>query len=355
MLIFTLLSIGGIVAGLLLLRAVPTISGNPHATPDALSVSIVIPARNEATNLPPLLQSLRPSALMPFQVIVVDDHSSDSTADIALAHGATVIRSAPLPTGWTGKTWACHQGGLAATGETLFFLDADTYFTAEGYACTVEYFASLPESTALSILPFHRTEHWYEELSLFFNILIAIGAGGFSRLDPPHLFGQSLLIRRELYMRAGGHASVKNEILENLHFAAPLRATGGTPATLAGRGIMETRMFPEGLSQLRESWTKAFATGAGATSPLILALSILWLTAAMLTMLTLATHPGVIFLFLYLVNAALIAWYVRQLGTFRLITALLYPIPLVFYFAIFAQSLSLRLLHRSVSWRGRRL
>jgi 4,4'-diaponeurosporenoate glycosyltransferase len=355
MLIFALLSIAGILAGLLLLRSAPTLPAQPPIISNPPPVSIVIPARNEAANLPRLLESINRSAINPFQIIVVDDHSTDSTAAIGASHEAIVIPSAPLPTGWTGKNWACHQGALASDGNILFFLDADTYFTAGGYAQIIATFADLPANTAVSILPFHRTEDWYEELSLFFNILVAIGAGGFGKLDRPHLFGQSLLISSELYQRSGGHECVKGQILENLHFAAPVRAAGGTPKTFAGRGILETRMFPYGLSQLRESWIKAFATGARASSRLVLALSIVWLTAAMLTALTLAAHPSPLPLVLYFINAAQIAWYARQLGAFRLATALLYPISLAFYFAIFAQSLSLRLRNQPVTWRGRRL
>ena len=331
----------------------------PRSAPrPPLSISIIIPARNEATNLPPLLDSLRHSAIAPTQILVVDDGSTDNTAAIATQHGALALASAPLPEGWTGKTWACQQGALAATNDALFFLDADTYFTPNGYARIVEHFATLPPNIAYSILPFHHTQLWYEELSLFFNILVAMGAGGFGKLDPPHLFGQSMLIPRDLYNQAGGHQSVKRQILENLHFAEHIRAAKGTPATVAGRGTLEMRMFPHGLTQLRESWQKAFSTGAGVTSPLVLGLSIYWLAAAMLTALLLAAIHNPLWptiAVLYLLNAIQIAWYARQLGTFSWITALLYPIPLAFYFATFAQSIWRQTRRQPVSWRGRQL
>ena len=355
MLILALLSIAGMLAGLLLLRSAPALPAASFPKTDLPTISVIIPARNEAASLPALLESLTTSQPVPFQIIVVDDHSTDATASIAADHGVKVIASAPLPAGWTGKTWACHQGALAAAGDVFFFLDADTYFTAEGYARTIVFFATLPREAALSILPFHRTKNWYEELSLFFNILVAMAAGGFGRLDTPRLFGHSLLVHRELYSLTGGHESVKGEILENLHFAANVRIAGGIPRTFAGHGILESRMFPNGFAQLRESWTKAFATGASETSPLVLALSIVWLTASMLTAITFAVRPAPWFLAFYLLNAAQIAWYGRQLGTYRFVTALLYPIPLAFYFAVFTQSLLLRMRKQSVSWRGRRL
>jgi 4,4'-diaponeurosporenoate glycosyltransferase len=356
MLILTLLSVGGLLAGLLLLRTVPVVAAKSNSKPGQLQVSIIIPARNEEANLPLLLESLRNSGSGPLQVLVIDDGSTDDTAAVAVQYGATVTASASLPDGWTGKTWACHQGALVAASEVLFFLDADTRFAADGYQRIVEYFSTLPQNAALSLLPFHRTQRWYEELSLFFNILVAMGAGGFGGLDAPHLFGQSLLIRKEMYIKAGGHEAVKREILENLHFATYLQAADGITRALGGRGALEMRMFPDGVRQLRESWQKAFAAGAGITSPLVLGLSIYWLAAAMLTALLLLAfdsrlYPAVAVL--YLLNVVQIAWYGRQLGTFRWTTALLYPVALAFYFAIFAQSMSRRKRGRTVTWRGR--
>jgi len=321
-----------------------------------LTVSIIIPARNEEANLPKLLESLRSSASNQLEVLVVDDESTDDTAATALRYGATVIPAAPLPPGWTGKTWACHQGSAVATGAALFFLDADVRFVEEGYRRIVEYFATLPRDAALSLLPFHRVEHWYEQLSAFFNILMAMGAGGFGKLDAPHLFGQSLLIRRELYRKAGGHESVKSEILENLGFAEHIRAAGGTAYTLGGRGALEMRMFPEGLGQLHRSWQKAFAVGAARTSPRVLALSIFWLGGAMSTPFLLVGTRSPLWQVagaLYLLYAAEVAWFARQLGTFRVVTVLVYPVALTFYFATFAQSAWRRKRGTPLTWRGR--
>ena len=356
MLFLTFLSIAGIIAGLLLLRRVPTMPTRRFSLSQP-TVSVIIPARDEETNLPPLLESLRNASRPPLQILVVDDGSTDRTATVAAQCGATVIPGAALPAGWTGKTWACHQGMLVATGDTLFFLDADTCFINDGYTRAVEYFATLPQNSALSLLPFHRTQCWYEELSLFFNIVMAMGAGGFGKLDPPHLFGQSLLIEREIYAVAGGHESVKREILENLHFAPNLRARGGKVFALGGRGVLEMRMFPHGLTQLKESWQKAFAAGARTAAPLVLGLSICWLTAAMLSAFILFAlysslwPAAAVFYSLYVIQ---IAWYGRQLGTFRWPTAVLFPIPLVFYFAIFGRSAWHRGRGVSPIWRGRR-
>jgi len=92
-----------------------------EAADQPLAVSVIIPARNEEHNLPALLRSLAVQPAKPREIIVVDDGSMDRTAEIARQHGATVIASQPLPEGWRGKTWACHQGAQAASGEMLSF------------------------------------------------------------------------------------------------------------------------------------------------------------------------------------------------------------------------------------------
>ena len=94
------------------------------------TVSVLIPARNEAATLPNLLAALSNQVLRPAEVIVIDDDSSDGTVAIARqsadALAIKVIQPPPLPEGWCGKTWALHHGVQASWGDVLVFLDADT-------------------------------------------------------------------------------------------------------------------------------------------------------------------------------------------------------------------------------------
>lgn len=123
-----------IVAGLAALRMIvrasrrrPSLTAASSPTP---SVSVVIPARNEASRLPECLASLvgAPGVM---EVIVVDDCSEDATAAVASGAGATVLEGAPLPVGWAGKVWALHQGVNTARGEWVVMLDADTRVSAQ--------------------------------------------------------------------------------------------------------------------------------------------------------------------------------------------------------------------------------
>ena len=347
----------GIPAAFLLLWRVPLCRSRFMGGNEA--VSLIVPARNEEKNLPHLLQSIRASAVQPNEVLVIDDASTDGTARVAEAHGATVLHAPPLQHGWTGKNWSCSYGAEEASADVMLFLDADTWFASDGFQHIAGVYSAAGDgTTALSILPYHEVQRPYEELSLFFNLLMAMGAGGFGALGPPRLFGQSLLISRDLYNASGGHRSVSKRILENLALSSRLSKFGGRCVCFGGRGVLNVRMFPQGLSQLSEGWTKAFADGAATSGPAVLAVSIIWLTALCTCFLAVIMAPGIWrarFAVIYGALALQLFHQARQIGSFRLLTCLLYPIPLFFYFAVFAQSLYRKLFKRKVVWRGRAL
>src|SRR5688572_14332863 len=146
---------------------------------DRTRVSIVVPARNEAHNLPALLASLRALAPAAHEIILVDDHSTDGTGDLARAAGATVVTPPPLPPGWLGKLWACHAGAQAATGDLLLFSDADTVHAPWSLARAV---ARLEATGAdlLSVIPTHAVVALWEKLQGVFQLLLLVAcrAGG---------------------------------------------------------------------------------------------------------------------------------------------------------------------------------
>lgn len=310
----------------------------------AARLSIIIPARNEEQNLPTLLRSLAAQAIRPGEIIVVNDASTDRTPEVASQFGARVINSQPLPSGWRGKTWACHQGAQAATGELLLFLDADTWFEPEGLARVLADY----DGGAFSVGPFHAVRRAYEDLSLFFNFNMTIGT------SPGGLFGQMLLVDRESYRRVGGHEAVKGRTLENCFLAQQFRAAGIPARSVTGRGVISFRMYPNGLRELIAGWTKGFASGAGQTPRGVLLLVVAWMIGLMLTPLGwLVTGDWLGWGAMYLLCAAQVGWFSRQIGAFHWFSALLYPVPLIFFFVVFAHS-AVRL-GKSVSWKGREI
>ena len=329
MLIFLIVSVALLsVTGLLIaarLRATGHAAGEGCDVSEA-SVSLIIPARNEEHNLPKLLASLENQRTRLHELIVIDDGSTDRTAEIATSHGARVITSVPLPEGWRGKTWACHQGALAATGELLIFMDADTWFEVGGLDQALARY----RGGAFSIGPYHAVKKFHEDFSIFFNVAMSIGT------LPQGLFGQFLMIGREAYERIGGHASVRGRVLENFRLVAACRENGIAVRSMNGRVMISFRMYPDGITSLVEGWTKGFASGANHTPRHSLLLVVAWMTALMIPPLA-GCFGGDWHLWgpACALAALQVMWIGRRLGSFNLLSLCFYLLPLAFFFALF--------------------
>ena len=348
-----LLCVVGLAAGFLLLWRIPTCSYAPADA--AVGVSVIVPARNEENNLPRLLQSIATSTSRRVEVVVIDDHSTDRTAHVAQEAGATVICSETLPAGWTGKAWACFQGAQRASCDLLLFLDADTGFASGGLDRLVARWRREGDpGLSISLLPYHVMQTAYEELSLFFFLLMAAGAGGFGAFGRARLFGQSLLIPKVTYSAVNGHAAVRGFVLENLNLAGLLHDAGHHVMCLGGRDTLQMRMFPEGLRQMSDSWTKAFAHGASASGRSVLACSAIWIASFWAAAIALMVPSTAVALVLpYLLLSLQLFWFARQLGNYHFATCLLYPLPLAYYCVIFARSALRRAAGQKTVWRGR--
>ncbi|MBK1826085.1 glycosyltransferase [Haloferula rosea] len=323
-------------------------------------VSIVIPARDEEQNLSRLLPSLGRQTVPPHEVIVVDDQSSDGTAEMVQTHGARLIRGRELRSGWYGKPWACHQGVEASTGDWLLFLDADVELEADALERLLSAAAAEP-GAVFSVCPWHRIERAYEELSVFFNLLMVGGIGAFTwRGDQATgigLFGQTFLVSRKRYGELGGHEAVKQTVLENLKLAKKCEELGIPRRCFVGRGSISMRMFPGGYREMVESWAKGFSSGAALASPAALLLASLWLTGLM--MVTVCVFLLVVWDARVMVGAAYLAVAIptailfRQVGRFSVVNALLFPVSLLFYQGLFAVAVMRKRKKVSTSWKGR--
>lgn len=323
----------GWIAGWLLFVGLRRCAASSNDRNRAADISIVIPARDEEENLPRLLQSIARQTVPAREVIVVNDCSRDQTAAIAEAWKAKVIDATPPPTDWRGKTWACQQGAEAASGAILLFLDADTWLEHDALSCV----AHQLNTGAISIAPYHCVPTLREQFSAFFH-LVMLGAAG-----PRNLLGQSLLIDRATYRKVGGHGAVRQSVLENFALTEKLR-----PATSvrSGRGVLNMRMYPHSWRELSDGWSKGFAIGAAKTSRLRLALIIVWLGSCILAVNHVAT---------YVLVAFHIALLLRRIGNYNFLTAVLYPLPLLYFFALFARSILRGRSPSTMVWKGRPL
>lgn len=334
----------------------------------AANVSVVIPARDEAGTLPTLLDSLARLTTQPAEVIVVDDASRDQTATIARDKRATVLVLDGPPEGWTGKAWACHRGAETAAGELLLFLDADTALRP----CALDALLSLHHRHGglISVQPYHDVVDAYEQLSAYFNAVSLLASGVDARRPARRAmaFGPCLLTSRDDYRKAGGHAAVRATILDDVGLAARYQRAGLPVRCAVGGALLRMRMYPGGVGQLVEGWTKNFASGASAAAPGPTAVAVLWvavhhavafgaLLAAVAIVvghhIPLETGPMVMWALGWVFVAVQMRGFLRRIGSFRWWTWLLFPLPLLAFDAIFARSVFLTAIHRSVRWRGR--
>jgi 4,4'-diaponeurosporenoate glycosyltransferase len=371
-----LVALAGWLAGWWLLWRLPVVgdqaavgaaapAGDASAT--RAGCTVVIPARDEEGSLPLLLASLADQTVRPRRVVVVDDHSTDATGELARRfEGVTVLDAPDLPPGWLGKPWACHVGagheaGAAHDTDTLVFLDADVRLAPDGRASLLGELER--RGGVVSVQPFHRTERPYEQLSAEFNVAAVMGLASASpgrdgRARAAN--GPCLALRRELYHAIGGHAAVRNEIVEDVALGRATRALGEPVVVLGGGARIAFRMYPGGPGQLVEGWSKNLASGAASVGAVRLVAMVAWVTALcsplqLLAEGALGSDGRTVAYGVALYGACAVQQRVmlRQLGDFRWWTAAGYPIPVLAFVAVFLRSLWLTLVRRRVTWRGR--
>lgn len=353
----------GIAAGWLLFwrLAFLRLAGPAPTVAEHASLSVIIPARDEADNLPLLLRDLQAQTLQPLEILCVDDESSDGTPAVARAHGAQVICVARKPAGWVGKSYACHLGAEAAQGRLLLFLDADVRLAPNALLALVR--QQEKNGPVVSVQPYHRTQKWYEQLSVFFNLIAAASMAAKLPFGARTrgVFGPVVLLPAQVYHKAGGHAAIRESVIEDMSLGAKLIADDVPCTCLVGGPLIGFRMYGGGVRPLWQGWAKNFATGASLSSFVFVLLVALWISSLcripiqLVKQLALGAPVAEIALTLlgYAVLVALLLWAGGKVGRFRPLALVLYPVCLLFFIALFAVSVYKKVFRRPVYWKGR--
>jgi chlorobactene glucosyltransferase len=234
-------------------------------------VSIVLPARNEAIHIAACVRSIRASTWPDLELIVVDDHSTDGTGDLAREAAAgdprvTIVNAPDLPPGWFGKQWACQSGAAHATGSLLLFTDADTRHAPD----LVGRMVRMREQRGAELLSVagHQAMGTVWERAVqpsVFTLLLTRygGADAMERATHPRdvvANGQCFMLSRRVYDAIGGHEPVRGFVAEDVMMAQAIQARGDRVSLALGIGQLSTRMY-DGLDSLMKGWGKNMYAG----------------------------------------------------------------------------------------------
>ena len=339
------------------------------STPAKMStVSILVPARNEARVIGATVQYLLQQDYPEFELLVLNDESMDGTDEVARNSAGEddrfqLLSGMPLPNGWTGKNWACHQLAEKAKGEILIFTDADVKWQPEALKGVVDLFERTRADT-FTVWPTQETHSWGERLVVpLMNFAICAYL--------PELFvrtlpwvslaaanGQCLAIRRSAYIQTGGHAAVRANIVEDVALARATKRSGLRLVMALGEDLISGRMY-RNWHEVRQGYAKNILSGHGGpfwlflsalVHLLVFTFPLFWLIAGFWT----TSYPSwpsipLAMIILGITVRALSAATTRQ----RVGDAVFMPISVVLMSVIAAQSLWWFYRRGGSQWKGR--
>lgn len=336
-------------------------------------VSVIVPARNESRNIAACLRSILASEYPNFEVVIVNDHSSDDTREIARGIAGedrrlVVLDSPELPPGWFGKQWACQTGASATTGTILIFMDADARASTDLIVRSVNGMLRT-DADFYSVLGKQEMITFWERLiqmQIFTVLLTRFGGTEIvnraKSASAKIANGQYLMVHRSVYDEFGGHGLVRGYVAEDLMLAQRYFELGRKTVLVSGMSQLSTRMYTS-LRELIGGWRKNLFAGGrhsmphgarlAALAPLLLPLPFLMqLVPAILLVVALVLHLHALLVWSAVsVCATVLSWlmYYRMAQVF-VGYALLYPLgaAVALYIAVSAIIRGSR-----VEWKGR--
>ena len=355
----------------------------PNTALPSLSISVLIPARNEAANIAAALHAVLASTDATLEVLVLDDASTDATPQIvaniaARDHRVKLLRSAALPQGWNGKQHACWQLAKNSTAPLMLFLDADVRLEPEAIARM----AALQQTSGASLVsgfPRLITIGFLEWLLLPLIHFVLLGFLPVARMrkttDPAMAAGcgQFMLVEREAYFTSGGHEAIRSTMHDGLLLPRAFRRAGFRTDLADITQLASVRMY-DTAAKVCQGLAKNATEGIAAPARIVPLTLLLWLGQVMPGLLVLnslagpalsrhayLTSPaffwgGIAWLSAFLL--ALFASYLPRLLAVRrfkqpLRSAILHPLGITLLLCIQWYALTRQLLGRPVGWRQR--
>jgi len=338
-------------------------------------VSVIVPARNEAHNIARCVTSILSTTYPNLELIVVDDSSTDGTAQIAREAAqrdprARFITSPPLPEGWFGKQWACATGAKVAHGSVLQFTDADTVHGADLVTRSMN---AMRRTRAQLFSVAGRQElggFWEKVIQPQIFMILSMRYGGTESITQSTNVrdkianGQCIFVTHDSYNAIGGHASVRTSVAEDLMLAQRFFAARKRVVIVLGVNQLSTRMYAS-LREIIGGWRKnVFAGGLDSVPfgkvgrtlfPLFLLMPPLMELLPPLVLVLAATGvatSGTLLLWAAISGTATLVWWIVAYVTIREnpLYALAYPLGALVLLYIFLTAV---IRGRRVRWKGR--
>jgi hypothetical protein len=354
-------------AAVLILAAVPlllavwnlTLYRRPDRASACPSLSVLIPARNEERNIAEAVHAVLVNEGVALELIVLDDGSTDRTPEILASIGdprLRVARAPALPPGWSGKQHACAALGALARHDLLVFVDADVRLAPDALSRMAGVMQRRPDLGLASGFPRQITVTWSERLLLpliHFLLLGYLPMAQMNRSVAPSLgagCGQLIILRRDVYMLAGGHAAIRASMHDGIMLPRAFRAAGQMTGLFDATDFATCRMYRSG-GEVWEGLTKnategmakpvalpiwTLILGGGQVLPAIL----MMVMPSLMAGLALACGIGL---------RLLLAWRFRQ----PVLSAILHPLGMAALLVVQWASLLRAVRGRPATWRGR--
>ena len=347
--------------------------GRAPAAGPSQSVSVLVPARNEAVAIPRLMREALASRGVDLELVVLDDDSSDGTGDLVagLAEKDPRVRlvcGGPLPSGWCGKQHACALLAEHARHDTLMFVDVDVSLAPEAVARGVA-FLDASGADLVSGFPRQQTGSFLEWLLLPLIHFVLLGFLPIARSRATNAVGmaagcgQWFITRREAYRRAGGHAAIQASLHDGVMLPRTYRRVGLATDIFDASDIASCRMYSRSIDVWR-GLAKNATEGIGSRAT-ILPFTILLAggSALPIVLLGLGLASGwqdwPLWAIVAVTAAVALTYLPRLLAVGRfgqsLSSALAHPLGIAVFLAIQWVALIRRGLGLQTSWRGRSL
>ncbi len=344
-----------------------------HSSGQPPLVSICIPARNEEAVIERCVTSALKQDHPNFEVLVLDDNSSDGTTQIlnklsGIINNLHHIHGKPKPDDWLGKPWSCHQLSKYASGEYLVFIDADVWLEEQAITKALN---ALQTSDTITVWPKQHVNTFWEKLiiPIIYHGLYTLLPAKYVERDPRWIprnlrakmrpnfaaaCGQFFAFSKRAYDKIGGHEAVKNQIVEDVELAKVIKRSVLSITMFDGVGTVNCRMY-RSHKEIFEGLRKNFFVGFGKNLPLFLTMATLQFIVFVMPLLFLMTGDAQTQTFASILIGIFLfqRWLLDYRFGWNPLMSVLHPLAILWFEVLGIRCLWDHFTGRKAQWKGR--